>query len=881
MIHSRRRPPKGHESALNVLKFSVNAGATVIAMGNGLTPLSFGRFEIRPPERKLLIDGRSAELGARAFDVLKALAERPGQMLTKNELLDIVWPNTVVDENNLQVQIHTLRKLLGPQVIATIPGRGYTFTATPVSTDTDAKTAEATHAALTHRAALALKTNLPERLPALIGRDDDLTDLEATLQDRAVITVVGAGGIGKTFLVQHLLDRQRSRHVHGVCFVEMASLGDPGRVVGTVAAALGVHLSGGSDPLDALVQAVAPLSLLLALDNAEHLLEEVARVAQALHAGAPQVTLVVTSQAPLQLDVEQVYRLGALALPEAGVSPSPEQALGYGAVALFVERARRVDRQFALSVDNVATVVSLCRRLDGLPLAIGLAAARVPLLGIEGLAAALDERLKLLTSSRRDVPAKLRTLRAALEWSHGLLDAHEQAVFRRLGAIEGSGSLELVRSVAADETLDEWTVLDALSVLVERSLVMFDSKADEAEPRYRLLESPRAYALEQLAAAGEEEVVRARHARATAAHWTLAFEQRLSGHVGIDEWHLRLEPDLDNARAAFAWSCEHDASTAVAVSAPLLRALAMDYAAVFAACDAVEPMLEDETVSARLRARAWLQGGIGLPARRALEWGKRADELFGSIDDSTGRFETMAHLAWRTGISGDGEAAAAAVAEMDRLMTTPDAPLLLALREHAYGGLAIAQQRWEDVLLHMRRTAELWVLQGCNDVIPELNVIETQIILGHFDDAVSGGDRLLARLEGTRWASRLSLVHVFLTAAWLRKKEAAPARVHAAQAWVQVPQRQLSDLLASHAVLLAALEERPRAAAQLAGYADALYTSLGETRQELETSSVDRAMAIVRSKLGEAEIERLKSIGAALNNDAARRVALGETDVPG
>jgi predicted ATPase/DNA-binding winged helix-turn-helix (wHTH) protein len=453
-----------------------------------VTPLSFGHFEIRPPERKLLIDGCSADLGARAFDVLMALAERTGQLLTKNQLLDIVWPNTVVDENNLQVQIHTLRKLLGPEVIATIPGRGYTFTATQVSTDTHVVPAATMPPAPTPRAALGLKTNLSERLPALIGREEDLADLETMLQDRAVITVVGAGGIGKTLLVQHLLDRQRSRRVHGVCFVELASLGKPGLVVGTVAAALGVPLAaGGGDPLDALVQAVAPLSLLLALDNAEHLLEEVARVAHALHAGAPQVTLLVTSQAPLHLDIEQVYRLGALALPEAGAALPPQQALGYGAVALFAERARRVDRRFALSVGNVATVVSLCRRLDGLPLAIGLAAARVPLLGIEGLAAALDERLKLLTSSRRDVPAKHRTLRAALEWSHGLLDAHEQAVFRRLGVIEGSGSLELIRSIATDKTLDEWTVLDALSVLVERSLVMLDGRADETEPRYRLL----------------------------------------------------------------------------------------------------------------------------------------------------------------------------------------------------------------------------------------------------------------------------------------------------------------------------------------------------------------------------------------------------------
>ena len=852
--------------------------------------LRFGRFEVRPPERKLLIDGRAAPLGARAFDVLLAFAERPGRLLTKSELLDIVWPNSVVEENNLQVQISTLRKLLGQDVITTIPGRGYSFTATavaapaaPASTSAPAPppTPAAAHEPL-------LRTNLPERLPVLIGREDDLAALEALLQDQALITVVGAGGIGKTLLVQHLLDGQRARYVHGVCFVELAGLIDPHQVAGTVAAALGISIgSGAGDALDALVQAVAPLALLLALDNAEHLLDEVARVAQALHAAAPRTTLVVTSQAPLHLEAEQVCRVGTLALPEEGVALTPRVAQGYGAVALFAERARRVDRRFELDEGNVAATVALCRRLDGLPLAIGLAAARVPLLGIEGLAAALGERLKLLTSSGRDAAARHRTLRATLEWSHGLLDPREQAVFRRLGVVAGSASLELVRGIAVDDSLDEWSALDALSVLVDRSLVVLVGGADESEPRYRLLESPRAYALEQLAAAGEEAQVRARHAAAVAVRWTRAYEEYYAS-LAIDAWHRTMEPDLDNARAAFAWGRAHDAATAVAVAAGLLLALLTGVGGVIALRDAVEPLLQDQSVPARLRARTAFVGTQGLPIRRAIEWSTRAAALFGSIDDRNGRYMAQAALATYLGFAGDAEAAAAAMTEMEGALSRPTGVLLLAQGEQARAALAIAQRRWEDALVHLRRGADLMLEAGSGDAIPRLNVIEAQILVGRIDDALRDGAMLLARLHGTRWASRVAWTQTLLVAAWLKKGEVAPARALVADAWPQVALNRVNELLTSHAVLLAphavllaALESRPRAAAQLAGYADALYAAQDESRQDIATESVERALAIVRSALGEAEVERLRAAGAVLGNDAARQVALGESDLPG
>ena len=257
----------------------------------------------------------------------------------------------------------------------------------------------------------------------------------------------------------------------------------------------------------------------MALDNAEQLVDPVARLCAALCEAAPGLRLVVTSQVPLKLAAERVYRIGALAVPQ-GALPAA-QAREFGAVALFTERAQAADSRFVLTDANAPAVIELCRALDGLALAIELAAARAPMLGVQRLASSMQDRLKLLTTSRnRAAPARQQTLRAALEWSHGFLDERERAVFRRLTVFAGSGSLAMIQQVVADPAgageLDAWAVLDALAVLVDRSLVTVLQGDDTAEPRYRLLDSPRAYALERLKEAGEEAALRRRHMQAVA-----------------------------------------------------------------------------------------------------------------------------------------------------------------------------------------------------------------------------------------------------------------------------------------------------------------------------------------------------------------------------
>jgi predicted ATPase/DNA-binding winged helix-turn-helix (wHTH) protein len=500
----------------------------------------FERFEVCPDSRQLLVDGQPAKLGARALDLLLTLIEHRERVVSKSELLDLVWAGLIVEEGNLTVHMAALRKLLGPAAIATIPGRGYKFAlkiegpvaqvpAPPVRVDVNG--------------AAPLRGNTPLQLAPLYGRDEDVTAIQALIGHHRLVSVVGPGGIGKTRLAQAVAHGLRGAYKDGVWIVELEPLSDPTLVVATAARILGYQLGAAQQAVASLVDALYPQEMLLVLDNCEHVLGPVHELAAAILAGAPGVRLLITSQEPLRLAQEQVERLRALAVPDTADAAT---ALLYGAVALFTARARAVDGRFALNEDNLAAVIDICTHLDGIPLAIELAAARVALLGVQGLRQRLSERLRLLAGGERAALPRHRTLRAAMEWSYALLSDDEREVLDRLGVFVGSFSLEAAQHVACDGHIDAWAVLDHLSTLVDKSLVMVESGEP---PRYRLLESTRAFALERLAVSGATEAIRRRHAEAIAltvgrGPWPETLTARMH----------RVAPDLDNVRAAAVWA---------------------------------------------------------------------------------------------------------------------------------------------------------------------------------------------------------------------------------------------------------------------------------------------------------------------------------------
>jgi predicted ATPase/DNA-binding winged helix-turn-helix (wHTH) protein len=851
--------------------------------------LRFGHFEIRPGERVLRLNGQSAAVGARAFDLLLALARLRERMVTKQELLDLVWPGVVVEEHNIAAQISSLRKLLGPHVIATVPGRGYRFIALPEGAGAPDGVGTSGPAPVA-----SVQTRLPHHLTPLLGRDDDLTALAALLQRYRLITIVGAGGMGKTLLAQHLLSRRDCDYVHGVCWVELAGVNDGVALPLRIAEALGVR-PGEGEPLAGLCAAVSPLGLLLALDNAEHLLADVARTAAALLEAAPDLRLVVTSQAPLRLAAERVYRVGPLAVPQGPLPAAPAQA--FSAVALFVERAHGADARFVLTDAAAPAAIELCRQLDGLPLAIELAAARAPLLGVAQLAASMQDRLKLLTRNLdAAAPARQQTLRATLEWSHGMLDERERTVFRRFGVMAGSASLALIQQVVADESgpLDAWAVLDALGTLVDRSLVAVladDEPGEPGEPRYRLLESPRLLALEQLRSAGEEEELRRRHASALAAAFDAEWHERWSGRIGALRWQRRTLADASNARDAIAWArSASEPATAVAIAATLFTALPRSsYPELMALGDLCES-LAGQVASTRLRLRAWevavrpfihrQQPQSVLVAAKAMALARELDR---EAPDHWLLYEAISLWIKAESIVVEPSPVALrdALAEL-ALLEDPRWPAQrltrgLEARRLACIALGGPDQPGEHLALSRQVIAGLEA-EGA-DTAPMTSVlIDAELECGHTQAAIRLGEQLLEHLASTRdeWSRMLARSNLAL--AWLALDDVGHARPIVQALWPAALQFNLHVLCSDTPALLAALEGRPHTAARLLGYADATYAARGIRRHPLEVAARRRCEALARAALGDAIFDRLFADGRHLRDEQVAALAFAIED---
>lgn len=501
--------------------------------------IAFGPFRVYPRLRVLLREGQAVPLGSRSFDLLMALLETPGVTVAKNELLRRAWPGRVVEENSLQAQISALRRALGAerQLILTVAGRGYQFTGL-------ASVVKGTEPPL----AKAVVSNLPARTSELLGRESAIADLLQLLRTQRIVTLTGPGGIGKTQLAFEVARRLAGEFPGGVHVAELASAADAHHAAWAVAAQLGLPSAGEEIAAEAIAAVVGNQAVLLVLDCCEHVIQAAALIAEAVVRAGALLRVLATSREPLRVEAEYIYRLAPLSLPveEDGVLIDGQSS---GALQLFLARAQALDPQFKCDQVGLLLAAAICRRLDGIPLAIEMAAARAATLGLAWVASRINDRFSLLVGAQRTALARHQTLRATIDWSYELLGDIERSTLQALAIFEGRFALDWATAVAASASVDADDVVDALTSLVDKSLVMPEIIGVAA--RYRLLESTRAYALEKLQASGQSETVRNRHSELCAKRLKQAHEQQRS--LSTAEWITAYRSWIDDVRVALDW----------------------------------------------------------------------------------------------------------------------------------------------------------------------------------------------------------------------------------------------------------------------------------------------------------------------------------------
>lgn len=825
---------------------------------------ALGRAEVRPSLRQFTVNGAGGTVEPRVMQVLVSLARRAGEVVGRDELVARCWDGRIVGEDAIQRAIAKVRKLGETSetfTVETIPKVGYRLIAQHQAADTSPAAAP-----------LPSCSNLPRRIEGLIGRDEDLAQVAAILRGADLVTITGPGGVGKTRLAHEVGRRAIDRHEDGVWLVELAPIGDPALVPGAIARVLGIQLSDPSDPAGELLDRLKYWHALLVLDNCEHLIDAVAALAEPILRHAPRVTLLVSSQEPLGVEGEHVFRLRSLGEADA--------------VQLFAARARAADAGFAATPRNADAIRAICSRLDGIPLAIEMAAARAPTLGCDTLLALLDDRFRVLTGGRRTALPRQRTLHAALDWSHSLLSETEAAVFRRLSVFVGGFRLEAGCDVASDERLTGPTVLDALMSLTAKSLVAIEN--DGGRPRYRLLETTRAYAQEKLAEAGETRAVQRRRA----AHFAAFLEPSPRDYFSsMSEAALlaRYGLEIDNVTRALEWASGSEGDR------ELFIALAASSATTFARCSrfpeytrwadlAVRSLDAGTPTSGRHRllamqafmhALTYRGSALDLVERNLRTVWDTEDKLnavfpvlagkafclleMGRIEDVETIIEHM------SGIAGDAPS---------RMRNLTDYLACLAMWDRL--GAAAARSHFDAALARMRSIG--------HDLLARLAIIEGSTSVAPQDDADTAIGGLRTLLAGISPSDQGGGYQISLCAARLMMLlglRGGADDIAEARRVARIVERTRSRFVDfRYALALGCVAfgaGRHKDAARIAGFADLLRSRLSANFW-FANIFADVRTALLRV-MPEAEMARLWSEGAAITLDEALKLAIGEGQV--
>jgi predicted ATPase/DNA-binding winged helix-turn-helix (wHTH) protein len=533
------------------------------------------QWEIDLGRRELRSRGIPVPLGGRAFEIVTVLVQSSKGFVSKDDLMERVWPGAIVGEGTIHVHISAVRKALGSDrgLLKTATGRGYRLLGSWTPQQREG-TALPVYSPLTGTSGSPPANNFPPLINRLVGRAAACQFVRDLVSAYRVVTLTGPGGIGKTALAIKAVRYLLPDFEDGGWLVELASLSDPGLVPSTVASTLGQKLAGEISP-ESVARAVGGRHLVLVLDNCEHVIEAVADLAETFTRLCPRTTIVATSREILRIDGESVYRVPPLEVPAPGQA-APDYIMQYSAVELFVARTKALNAGFSPTAEDLASIATICRRLDGIPLAIEFAAARAAVISVQGVAAGLHDRFALLTAGRRTALPRHRTLRATFDWSHELLPDAERRLLRRLGVFPDGFTVDAAAAVMADAGFDAAMVTDCIADLVSKSLVALDPTPGAT--RWYLLETIRAYALQKLAENNESNDAERRHAAFFRDLFAPAASGFGSGSSTADP--ARHVQEIDNVRAALDWSFSSAGDQAIGVDltaayAPVWRHLSL------------------------------------------------------------------------------------------------------------------------------------------------------------------------------------------------------------------------------------------------------------------------------------------------------------------
>jgi len=909
--------------------------------------LSFDDFDLDIGNARLWRAGVEIALPPKSFALLAHLAQRPGELVLKDTLLDTVWGRRFVSEGAVKTVVSELRAALGddaraPRWVETVQRRGYRFlgrvqagagaasassavtartatTAMTVGQDPGAATAAhlapavSVAPAASPAPAAPVRSTLPTGLQALVGRTKAHAQVEALLARARLVTVCGPAGVGKTSLALAVADGRRAQHPGGVWLAELAPLPaercDADALRSALARACQIPQT--SVPTDAaLVQALQGSAQLLVLDNAEHVLEALAPLVARLQRELPQLQWLVTSREPLQIPGEQVLRLAPLSLPPPETEEDPAQLLESGAMQLFVQRVAARMPGFEPGPGQRRAMARVCRALDGLPLALELAAARVPVLGMHGLAAHLagdaaqaddpGARLQLLTHSRRAALPHQRTLRSALDWSHTLLKSAEQRAFRRLAVFRGGFTLTAAQAVCADTGETPLAVLDALEALVEKSMVAVVSQSQgqgDVEHRFTLLESLREYAAERLAAAEEVEATQRRHLGWMRTYWAQADESALAD-PGM-AWTARHLPELDNLRLALRWAqSQSGAAEKSADEGADLSGITSDWLALVGHTTMLwqragllaegAPWSLAARAGAEQHTDALLRAGLDLalatltrympllPLAEALQLAERAADTYLAAGDTVRAYFSL-YMAWALALEiGEHMPRGGYVKRMEALVQPGWNALL-----RRYARVAAAQDQrllgqFETFLQYSREDFEHFRALGAQGEAwsAGMGLVWAENDQGHPERALAIGAALVDDIRAAgrlRTYAQLLAMHTTMRA---ESGDTVGTRALLPEALPMLPTVSACEVLLLALSWLATHEGRDEHAARLLGWFDAPARGGGAYGPNTYTRRTASALAVrLDTRLGQPRCQALQAEAAELGNE--RAVALG------